>query len=97
MSLSTDILVRKPGQPDIDTLLYAIIGEAEVALKRKNFQHQIEHIHCVVDLIENRIKDWEARLMWSEIDRLWPGARVKDDADRRKIGGFNPGDLLRKD
>ena len=69
MSLSTDRCVWTARRPDIDTLLYVIIGEAEVALRRKNFQGQIEHIHCVVDLIENRIKDWEARQLWSEIDR----------------------------
>ena len=63
-------VVGKGRKPDIDTLLYAIIGEAEVALRRKNFEPQVYNIHDVVDVIENRMKDWEAKQLRSEIDRL---------------------------
>ena len=63
-------VVGKGRRLDTDTLLYAIIGEAEVALRRKNFEPQVEHIHRVVDVIENRMNDWETKQLWSEIDRL---------------------------
>ena len=70
-------VVGKGKRPDIDTLLYAVIGEAEVALKRKNFETQVEHLHRLVFTIEDRIKRGEDEKGWSEIDRLM--AKVEDN------------------
>lgn len=74
-------------RPDIDTLLYAIIGEAEVALRRMKFEEQIEHIQCIADLIRNRMRDWTLRQQWSEIDCLMEEAKRDDPFGTWGVGG----------
>lgn len=55
---------------DVDDLLKAIIAEAEVALRRKNFEDNIRHIHLAVHTIERRIRDFWWAEYGSAIERL---------------------------
>ena len=55
---------------DTDDLLSAIIAEAEVALRRASFEPNIERIHRLVDIIEQRMRMFSGRQAPSLIDEL---------------------------
>ena len=55
---------------DADELLKAIIGEAEVALRTKNFEEQVRKMHLIVHTLEQRIRRFEDMWHWSEMERL---------------------------
>ena len=55
---------------DADELLKAIIGEAEVALRTKNFEEQVRKMHLIVHALERRIRRFEDMWYWSEMERL---------------------------
>ena len=58
-------------------LLNAIIGEAEVALRKARFEPNIQHMHRMIDIIEARIKRFKDEQSWSLIDRLFREAEEK--------------------
>ena len=60
-------------RPDINVLLRAIQAEAECAQRHggaRAFARHIENIQCMVDLIRNRMEDWDVRQHWTRLDRL---------------------------
>jgi len=64
-------------RPDVNELLRDIIAEASVALRRKNFEYNVERIHRRVHVIEQRIKRFEESRYWSEIDKAFE--KTKDE------------------
>ncbi len=56
---------------DPDDFFKAVIGEAEVALRRKNFQAQVRHIHLIMHIMEQRIKKFENEQLWGEVESLF--------------------------
>ena len=56
---------------DPDDFFKAVIGEAEVALRRKNFQAQVRHIHLIMHIMEERIRRFEDEQFWSEVERVF--------------------------
>jgi len=60
-------------RPHLNILLQAIEAEARCAQRHANaevFWAHIEHIHRLVTVIENRVKQWEDEKRWTELERL---------------------------
>ena len=61
----------------VNVLLRAIIAEAEVAMRRANFQPQIEHIHRLVFVIERRMMRFEDEQAWWRLRRRFRQPRSR--------------------
>ena len=61
----------------VNELRRAIIAEAEVALRRANFQPQIEHIHRLVTVIERRMQRFEDQQAWWRLEKAVKASKAQ--------------------
>jgi len=62
---------------DPDELLTEIIREATAALRKRNFAGHITEIHRRVHLLERRMRRWEEKQYWSEVEQAFE--KMKDE------------------